>query len=249
MIETMVVDRIAAHAIRVGHSALFWSLGKLRERLAHCNCPVELDFPAREECWPSLLERADEITDCVCASGAKVLSVHAPPVKMDGDGFVETALQLARLADSLGASSVTFHPSKCGKAEDRESRQARAVANIRSAQARTKIALAVETLAHNRCLLSGDEIVEHGLPMVLDTTHVGWEKSGRLLARYADRIVTIHLSERTPEAHHQPVTERALEFVDHLRAAGWLGNVILEYWPWRWQLYDRDVALIRKRLA
>ena len=85
--------------------------------------------------------------------------------------------------------------------------------------------------------------------MVLDTTHCGWEVSERILRHYGPNIRTIHLSERTHEALHQRVGQASFEFVALLVESGWAGNLVLEYWPWRWNCYAEDVPRVRKLLS
>lgn len=235
-------------SIRVGHSALFRSIDGLRALLGKSHEPLELDFPAREDELQNLLSRIDDITAILRNYSGTILSIHAHPVEMDSDEFIGQALELARVAEAAGAESITFHPSKSMKKEERDRRRPGAVENIRAAQVRTPITLAVETLGHSKCLFNPDEIMEHNLPMVLDTTHVGWKASYRILESYNSRIVTIHLSERTEHTQHQPITEQSLVFIDRLLQTGWQGNLILEYWPWRWGLYSKDVERIEKHI-
>lgn len=232
----------------MGHSALFRSIEGLRALLARSHEPLELDFPAREDELEGLLSRIDEITAILGAYRGVILSVHAHPVEMDSEEFMEQALELARVAESAGAGSITFHPSKSMKKEERDRRRPAAVDNLRKVQTMTPVTLAVETLGHSKCIFDPEEIMQYGLPMVLDTTHVGWKASYRLLESYSKQIVTIHLSERTEHAQHQPITEQSLAFIDHLLDTGWEGNLVLEYWPWRWGLYSGDVERIEKHI-
>ena len=230
--------------IQIGHSALFRTPEGLSNRLAHSSEPVELVFPAREDEYLPLLNQLDEIAERALLHDPGVLSIHAPPLRMDSGEFPETALSLARLAETLGARSVTFHPTKCRRIDGFEAVRAASVANIRRAQERTAVALSVETLGHRRCILDEDDISRFGLPMVLDTTHVGWEASARILREYHPHIRMIHLSERTADAHHQRIGQSSFDFVAKLVETGWSGSVILEYWPWRWRCYPEDVATL-----
>lgn len=232
--------------IRIGHSALFRTLDGLRARLTHTSEPTELVFPAREEEYQPLLGQLDEIAGCLSHHQPGILSIHAPPLRLESDSFVDDALGLARLAERVGASSVTFHPTKCRRLNGWEQTQAAALDNLRRARDRTPVALAVETLGHGRCLLLDDEIATLGLPMVLDTTHVGHERSIEMLHRHFDSIRTIHLSERTEHAMHQRIGPACLGFVGLLLDTGWAGSLVLEYWPWRWACYAEDIARIRE---
>lgn len=227
---------------------MFRSADGLRARLEKSSAPLEIDFPAREDELKRILSQIDEVIDALQSSRYPILSIHAHPVEMDSEEFIGQALELARIAEAAGAGSITFHPSKSMRKEERDRRRPRAVENIRAAQEKTPVTLAVETLGHSKCLFDPEEIMEYALPMVLDTTHAGWKASYRLLESYSPRIVTIHLSERTEQSQHQPITEQSLEFVDHLLDIGWKGNLILEYWPWRWGLYARDVEKIEERI-
>lgn len=235
--------------IRIGHSALFRTLEGLGRGLSHSVEPIELVFPAREDEYLPLLAQLDDIAECASRYVPRILSVHAPPLPMEADEFPETALHLARLAEKVGACSVTFHPSKCRRGDGLEALQTAAVDNIRRAQDRTPVALTVETLGHRRCLLNEDEIVHFGLPMVLDTTHVGWNESARILRSYGPDIRTIHLSERTEEAMHQRIGQASFDFITLLVDSGWAGNMVLEYWPWRWHCYAEDVPRVRSLLT
>lgn len=235
--------------IRIGHSALFRKIEGLHSWLSRSNEPLELVFPAREDEYLPLMERLEDIATCAEGYSPGILSIHAPPLTMESEDFCDAALSIARLAERVRARSVTFHPSKCRREDGLSTYQKIAVDNIRRAQDATPVTLAVETLGHRRCLLNEDEIAALGLPMVLDTTHVGWDRSNKILRGYASAITTIHLSERTAEAQHQPVGEASFEFVSMLRRSGWTGNLVLEYWPWRWRCYADDVPRLRKILA
>lgn len=235
--------------IFVGHSALIKTVDGLRSRLMHASSPIELVFPNRCEEETPPLDRIDEIAKCISETCTQVLSIHAPALEMDCDEFIDQALRLARLAEMTHAASVTLHPSKCFNAEVRPGRQTAALRNLKLAQAQTDIILALETLGHGKCLHTCPEIMESGAPMVLDTTHIGWEASYNVLSRYADKIVTIHLSERTEESQHLPVEKKSLDFVEHLCGIGWRGNIILEYWPWRSGYYTGDIEKVKERIC
>ena len=235
--------------LRTGHSALFRNINGLRNRLESSSSPLELVFPNRPDEQTALISRLEDISACVRQRNRQVLSIHAPRVEMDSDDFPGRALEFARLAEMLGAQSVTFHPSKCMEPEFRLGRQAAALGNLSQAQDQTDVKLSVETLAHKKCLFYPEEIVRFDLPMVLDTSHVGWHASYDLISRHTGRIVTVHLSECVDGVQHQRITERSLEFIDYLVEIGWSGNVVLEYWPWRWEYYAGDVAVVNKRLA
>jgi len=235
--------------IQVGHSALFRSIDGLRNRLTHTSDPVELVFPAREEEYSPLLRMTDEIIATVTELKATVLSIHSPPVRMADDDFSEVAAVLAGLAASIGATSITLHPSKCMNSHERVNLQLSALKNLRLARDQTTVTLAVETLAHRKCLFTEDEIIDFSLPMVLDTTHLGWAVSYDVFERYSDSIVTIHLSERTEHSQHQRIGDGSMSFVDHIVSTGWKGSIILEYWPWRWKCYAEDTAKVREGVA
>ncbi len=235
--------------IRIGHSALFKTIDGLRAWLSRSNEPLELVFPAREDEYRPLLAQMDDIAECALGYSPGILSIHASPLPMEDDDFPSSALAFARLAERVGAGSVTLHPSKCRRGEDLETLQTTALENLRAAQDRTPVTLAVETLGHRRCLLAEDEIAAFDLPMVLDTTHVGWDASARIVDSYMHGIRTIHLSERTSDAHHQPIGQASFDFVAMLSEGGWTGNLILEYWPWRWRRYEEDVPRLRQALA
>ena len=243
-IYNVTVDDILPQ-IRIGHSALFRTTEGLRAWLSRSHEPLELVFPAREDEYLPLLGQLDDIAECAAGYVPGILSLHAPPLVMEADGFVTDALALARLAERIGAGSVTLHPSKCRRGDGLSALQRTAVENIRRAQGETLVTLAVETLGHRRCLLNEDEIAASGLPMVLDTTHVGWDRSIRILGGYGRSIRTIHLSERTDESHHQPIGKASFDFVSLLSRTGWTGSLILEYWPWRWRSYAQDVPRLR----
>lgn len=235
--------------LHIGHSALFRSLDGLKSRLSHCSDPIELVFPARRDENMALFACIDSISAAVIESGVRVMSVHAPPLEMAFPGFLDDAAVLARLAESVGASAVTLHPSRWLNGDGRDNRQSDALENLRKAQNETPVTLAVETLAHSKCLFTDEEIAGFELPMVLDTTHIGWDRSRMLARRCRDRIVTVHLSEHTESADHQRIGQASLEFVDFLMGIGWTGNIVLEYWPWRWKCYGEDILKIKDRLG
>jgi len=90
-------------------------------------------------------------------------------------------------------------------------------------------------------VLTPDEIIANGLPLILDTSHIKQEKTMDLIEKHHGGIVGIHLSEKRADEHpehqgeinqHQPVKDFGFRVLDALILKKWNGTVALEYMPW-----------------
>lgn len=196
--------------------------------------PVELALPHdMEEFFPSI-DRLPELAEYVRGKGIVVHTVHAPQGRLSGNTFLSWSALVIRFSESVGASSVVFHPETVRKA-DRQGCHEIALDNIRALQRQTGLDVAIETFRSSNRVIRTDEIVKCRLPMVLDTSHLFQQHTFDVIRQYSRGIVAVHLSENRMDpnfgkpSNHMPVEEFGISVLETLRKAGWEGNITLEY--------------------
>jgi len=230
--------------MRLGARVGFDTLDELPGRFQGVDFPVELALPYNVGKFLKMADRVDEIRDVLQEVGVDVLSVHAPQGNLLVRAYDRWAEPAMRLADALGARAVTFHPNR--NRTDRLAAQATAREHLAAIQRDVGALAAVETFGGRQRVFHPEEIVDLGLPMVLDTAHL--DDNDRILGlirRYHRNIPTVHLSARGEAEHHLPIDGFCLEVVGLLRDLDWAGGVILEYLPWHHYRVRSDLALLR----
>ena len=210
--------------------------------------PVELALPYRVVDFLPLVHRMDEIARFIQDRGIRVLSVHAPQGNLAHEDYARWAAPAMALADRLEARSVTFHPS-LSRASGRLAGRASAGRHIGELQEGAMALAGIETFGGKRRLFRPEEIVEAGLPMVLDTAHIhDDERILRLIKDYHHGIPAVHLSAREEKEHHLPIDAFCLEVVSLLDDRSWDGSLVLEYLPWHHYRTKDDLRLIERFL-
>jgi sugar phosphate isomerase/epimerase len=210
--------------------------------------PLELALPHdMQEFW-SVVGRFGELAAYVRDNGFLVNSVDAPHGRLSGNAFMAWGPQVTRLAERTGAGLVVYHPEG-NIARVRKPRfQATALGNIKALQGRTPVTVAIETFGKKSRIFTPSEIMEHSLPMVLDTGHVDEGYAFELIEQYSGNIVAVHLSANSIDPtsgrvmNHLPVESYGIEVLKALQARGWNGTVTLEYLP------DYNDGLFRRAL-
>ena len=211
--------------------------------------PVELALPYRVLDFLPIVDRMEEITGFIRDRGIRVLSVHAPQGNLAHEDCALWAVPAMSLADRLGASSVTFHPS-LSRGTGRLAGQALARQHLGELQEGAKTLAGIETFGGKRRLFHPEEIMEAGLPMVLDTVHLhDDERVLRLIRDYHRGIPTVHLLARGEKEHHLPIDAFCLEVVSMLDDLSWDGSLVLEYIPWHHYRTATDLELLGRFLA
>lgn len=200
--------------------------------------PIELALPHdMQEFW-SIVGRLGELAAYVRDNGLLVNSVHAPHGRLSGNAFMAWAPQVTRFAERTGAEFVVYHPEG-GIAKARKHQfQAAALGNIKTLRGRTNVSIAIETFKNRSRVFTPLEIMERGLPMVLDTSRIPEELTFELIIRYSGSIIGVHLSENRLDSmysekalNHLPLESSGIEVLQALRAQDWDGPVTLEYLP------------------
>lgn len=169
-----------------------------------------------------------------------VRSVHAPHGAMANNAFKNWAPSVIGFAESIGAEIAVFHPERrAGKRGNGE--QATALRNMQYIQNRTRVTIGIETFWEDDRVLTPDEIMDHHLPMVLDTSLIPKPEIIWILESYHTHIVNVHLSAVAPPGeahaairHFRPVDTDpfCLDILDRFQELSWDGVVTLEYMPW-----------------
>jgi len=232
----------------LGARASFDRLEELESHFEGVDFPVELALPYRVGDFLAVRDRMDEVRDFVQGKKIQVLSVHAAQGNLVADDCDRWAEPAMRLADELGARSVTFPPNqvKTGRIGAQDVVRKHLAALQRKATALA----AVETFGGRRRVFRPEEIVTAGLPMILDTAHLHHdEQILSLIRRYHRNIPAVHLSARGTGEHHLPIDAFCLQVVDLLSGLGWNGGIVLEYLPWHHYRVKDDLELLGRFLA
>ena len=233
--------------MRLGARVGFSKLEALEWSFEGVDFPVELALPHKVDDFLTIKDRISVVGDFVSKADIQVLSVHAAQGFLPGEAYRNWGIPAIQLADDLGASSVTFHPNQVKR--NRLETQALFKKHLQDLQNGFQAQAAVETFGGKRRLLRPDEIVEAGLPMILDTAHLHDDSLIlSLIERYHTKMPTVHLSARGESEHHLPIDTFCLQVVKLLERIDWEGSVILEYLPWHHYRISDDLKLIERFL-
>ncbi len=211
--------------------------------------PIELALPWKKDDYMQQREHLPALIDHLKDSGIVVQSVHATQGRLSDTDVMVWGVDAIRLAEAISAGVVTFHPDNVKK-DAKANQQILIMQNIRRLQRESdKVIVAIETFGGPKRSLTPEEIVDKGLPMVLDTSHLIRERTMQIIDKYHHGIVSVHLSEdRYDEQErknmpHMPVEGFGFQVLDSLAAKGWEGIVTLEYLPWHHHrlLPDREM--------
>ncbi len=198
--------------------------------------PIELALPYKLEDFLAGMDRLDDLAAFVLSHNIIVNSVHAPQGRLSDEAFMSWALPTVQFAERVGAHVVVFHPESTAKT-NRINLQVIALANLKRLKREASVTVAIETFGNAKRVLTPEEVIERGLPLILDTSHLFVPRIFETIQAYHSGIVGVHLSEMRydDEAGHDlphlPVESYGIEILQALRARGWDGNVTLEYLP------------------
>ena len=233
--------------MKLGARVGFNTMDELASHFDGVDFPVELALPYEVGKFLTIADRMQEVRDFLRNRGVEVLSVHAAQGNLLLDAYDRWAEPAMWLADELGAKSVTFHPNR--NRSERHKAQGTARAHLAELQRGAKALAAVETFGGKQRVFYPEEIVDLGLPMVLDTAHLhDDDRILDLIRRHHQTIPTVHLSARGEDEHHLPIDGFCLKVVGLLKDLNWNGGVILEYLPWHHYRARSDLALLQAYL-
>lgn len=226
--------------ITVGFRQSFDSDNQVCERYKGLAHPIELALPFTWEMYAAIRPRLVPIANEISGYGARVLSVHAVQAPISDERFLTWGAEIAQFALVVGSKYITVHPNKGSR-----SRKETAVRNIKYLNEQFGVVFCVETFESRSRVLTIQEIMDNGLPMVLDTSHVsGPDAALRILAQYKDNIPHIHMSSSDGVARHQRVNEDCLNIVRYLRDTKWSGSIVLEYMREFHEFFNIDIERV-----
>jgi len=202
--------------------------------------PIELALPPDVNDFVQDRQGLVEVKKQLARFRIPVLSVHAPHGHLADDTFKGWAPQVVGFAESIGCGTVVFHPEQRSDAA-RQELHATVLLNMKHVQDRTRVLIAIETFWDQDRVLTPDEIMEHHMPMVLDTSLIPKSEITWIIESYHTHMVNVHLSAVAPggerdEAGRQfrPIDNDpfCLDLLDRLHELEWNGVVTLEYLPW-----------------
>jgi hypothetical protein len=208
-------------------------LGKVR------GIPIELALPPDLEEFLSGWDRLSDVERQVREHGVPVYAVHAPDGHTADGNFTEWAGRVVQFAEAVSAGVVVFHPEPVADGAAAEPQVV--IDNLGRLQDRTPVTLAMETFWGRPRVLSPDQIMQHQLPMVLDTSRLPKPEITWVIETYHTHIVNLHLSAVIRDKglkgiarQHQPIDRDGfcMDLLDRLQELGWGGIVTLEYMPW-----------------
>ena len=249
--------------ITVSARVSFAAIHQISDRLRGIDFPIELALPYRYAWWKEAAQRLDEMLALLDAANIVVPTVHATQARISDHGFPVWGRQTVRIAQHVGARTITVHPNRARNS--RGNHQFAALQNLRGLQRETNVAISVETFGGKDRVFRPEEIISRGLPMTLDIAHLADnERIMRIVDAHWRNIPVVHLSARgsnywgrQPDVplsdegrceHHLPVDPFCIEVVRKLVKLGWAGTIVLEYLPWYHYRLRGDVKLVNEAL-
>jgi len=232
--------------IKFGIRQSFDKIEQIEERYSKIKVPVEAALPYYWDIYESVRGHLGEIAEKIKSYGTDVLSVHAVQAPITDQKFKIWGKEIADFAKALGVRTITLHPNNVNKDEGT---QKKALENLEyfTSLYNDEVVFCIETFEGKRRVFTPDETVAFNLPMTLDISHIhDDEKIWRLLKRYKENILNIHLSARKDDKQHLPIDGFCKEVVRYLIDNKWEGNVILEY---LFEFHDRmlnDLKLLEE---
>jgi hypothetical protein len=174
-------------------------------------------------------DRIDEVVAFFRARDIEILSLHATQGRITEQSFLSWGRKTLQVARKLGVRDVTIHPNSLQNQKMQNQEQVRRM--IRSMDGDG--IFSIETFGGKHRGFSPQNLVEQGLPMILDVAHLHDRSVVRqIVDRHHFNIPTVHLSAIGKGEHHLPIDDFCIEVVDQLVRKKWSGNLILEYLPW-----------------
>ena len=212
----------------VGHTAVFDKRHTLESMLTHEDV-VELNIRTK---MSKVIDNLENIMQTVKNNEGRINSVHPPaPGNLSIEDYLEQAFGIA---DAVSANHVVLHTPKVHDQVDRMRRQQELLATVRKVEETHEARAAYETFRSRIRLLTTDDIINYGLPMVLDTSHMTADETEELVSTYAHSMPVVHLSQRQETGPrqatlHLPIDSFCIELVQYLDDNDWEGAIVLEY--------------------
>ena len=241
----------------------FPSVDRIRDRMKGVDFPIGLAMPHQYGWWQEAARRMGEMLECLDSLDLTVATVHAVQAPISDRGFPVWGRQTVRIAQHVGARTITVHPNRARNS--RGNHQFAALQSLRGLQRETNVAISVETFGGKDRVFRPEDIISRGLPMTLDIAHLADnERIMRIVDAHWRNIPVVHLSARgsnywgrQPDAplsdegrceHHLPVDPFCIGVVRKLVGLGWSGAIVLEYLPWYHYRLRGDVKLVNEAL-
>ena len=215
--------------IKFGIRQSFDRIEQVEERYTNLYVPVEVALPYYWDIYEPVREHLAEIAEKIKSYGTKVLSIHAVQAPITDERFRTWGKEIADFAKALGANTITLHPNNVNKDKTVQDETLKNL-DYFAGLYKDEVIFCIETFEGKRRVFTPDEIASISLPMTLDISHIqDDEKVWRLIKRYKERILNVHLSSREGARQHLPIDGFCKEIVAYLVESKWKGNVILEY--------------------
>ena len=202
--------------------------------------PIELAFPQDLAEFLKDKDHLGAVERQVKDYEVPVYSVHAPDGHLADGNFIAWAGKAVQFAEAVGSGIMVLHP-EAAVPDSGDLDHLSVIENIRHLQERTQVVIAMETFWDEKRILTPDQIMNAGMPMVLDTSRLPKSEIIWVIETYHTHIVNLHLSAVTHDREskgiakqYQPVERDnfCLDLLDRLQELEWTGLVTLEYMPW-----------------
>ncbi len=235
-------------SITVSARVGFQAIHQIDERLKGVSFPIELALPSRYEWWKEAAISLDGMIERLKSKNIVYSTIHATHAKINNDDFLAWGRQTIKIAEAVGAKTITVHPNRVSK-KNKIDFQEIARNNLRRLKHNTFVSVAIETFTGHDRIFRPDEIIDANLPMTLDTSHIhDNDMIMRIIDDYWMSIPVVHLSARNSTGQHLPIDMFCIKVVRNLANLGWEGTIVLEYLPWHHYRLSQDVKLIEQAL-
>ncbi len=215
--------------------------------------PIELALPWKKDDYMQQREYLPALVEHLKSSDIVVQNIHATQGRLSDPDVMVWGLDAIRLAEAAGAHVVVFHPDNVKK-DAKANQQILIMQNIRRLQRQSdKVTVAIETFGGPKRSFTPEEIIDKGLPMVLDTSHLFQDRTMQIIDKYHSGVVSVHLSEERYDEQekksmpHMPIEDFGFKVLDLLAEKEWDGVVTLEYLPWHHHRLLPDRIMLERK--
>jgi len=175
-----------------------------------------LALPYRYVYWKKAVLKFEEMLEILKRKDIVYSTVHATMAKINDNNFLEWGQQTIKIAEDLGAKTITVHPNRVSK-KNKAILQETECINLRHLQHKTPVGIAIETFTGHERIFTPDEIIQAKLPMTLDTSHIHNDDMIMcIIQKYWQYIPVVHLSARNNEEQHLPIDTFCIKTVREL---------------------------------
>ena len=155
--------------IQIGGRVGFSTFDEIQTCFEKVDFPIELALPWKyRELWLPIESKLNAILDFFKNSKLDIHSIHATQGRITDSAFMDWGYKTLQFADALNVKWVTIHPNQVKSKEVQE----KALGFIQSLEYGSSARFCIETFDGPHRLFQPIDIMEQGLPMTLDISHI-----------------------------------------------------------------------------